>query len=1734
MNKLLMKGRLIVSCIAMMIAMLILPLGLNAKAESADEVTEYTVTFVSIEGGFYDVDGNSSGTKTVTVKAGEKIGYVPDPYDADNGSLFTGWYKDSNREEIIENVESFIPEDNMTLYAGFRDVSADTDAFINLDFNGGKTSGTKYIKEDDVNGKWYINPGKKFESIGALLVYRENHAFTGWYLDANCTEKVTSDTVLNNGDTIYAGWTREYYSITLNAGEGYFNGDVAQKTDTTNISVGVNIYLGAYLNGNNNTYTNDGKIITGWYEDKELTKEVALINGDYTPTDDVTFYAKWEKGVKVTFDYKIAAEEYASDDYIHTAYHKKGQHLSNWQDMQGKTFGEYVFDGWYLDEECSTRYVSSFYDYTLVEDVTFYAKWSTSVAVTYEAGSGHFFEGETSKTVYIPKGEYIQIGYTAYNNDKSKAFIGWSLNENATSKDAVIEKDIIAAENNVTLYAVYTDGYQITFDGNDGIINYYYEYMNGSYWSGRYVDSEKYILTIPQNVTARSYEYIELYSVDANLPNTSGKHLFGWSTSQSAENVIDFDTYKFDRDTTLYAIWGDECKVTLDTNGGHFYSGDTTLTEDVAVGKSLGRSWDAYIDDPNKLFKNWNTKADGTGEEIESLFEFIPNGDTTLYAQYDDAWTITYDANGGYFVNTESNADKTYVVKTLRNKEIYAGGNDRVKNNDSSKAIVGWSTDQEGKDILVNAETSFTPTKSMTLYAVWKDGYKVRYHANSDGGYFIYNGVSVTDYEITVPAGESLNSFPYPEFVNNDDKYIYKSYNTKADGSGVNVDSGYVLTGDIDLYVQWEKAYTITYNANGGYFEQYNNIRSDILVENAAAGSTNYLGTFRDLKNSANKAFIGWSTTADGKNLIERIDKVDNNITLYAVWEDGYVITFDGNGGKVSFSAWSYDSALLSDADTKTFSKNKPVAIYEDIPGLYTFKEGYILTGWSLTSDGSKMVSLNSYIPTEDITFYAMWEKAYTVKFDANGGYLYGNASETEYETKIKENDTIYFPTASSDEYALVGWNTSRDGNGTEVTTDMKVTSDMTVYAIWAKGYKVTINAGKGKVNRYGNIGIVNTYFENVAKGKEILLPIREEVIWSDEGYIYGWYEDENFQKPIYIINSDNEADYYPYYPTKDITLYAKFVSGEDKVKVTEVALSKTKATIGVGDSLELNAVIKPSNATNNAVSFTSSNTDVATVDETGKVVAVAAGKAVITVTTEDGKFTAECDITVDGQNTKQISDYIDSAVKILQDNATEDQIKKTVNDTLSSMGSAEVMADKVESNGTVADKLKELEDAYTEAAKVEVVDPKDDPNTQNALKEVFGNEVNTTVASVSGAGLNAAPNQVAKLDITPIAEDDKKDVEQEGFNSVAQIDMTLKVGDAENAGTELHELVAPITITLPLPKTINSSKLYVLHYYSDGTYELIKPVLSKDSMTITVWRFSTFAIVEVADGEAINNGNGNGNQNPTHTPGTGGSGGQTQNPGGSGNSGQSGSGNDGQPQSGNGDQNSDGNNTQNPGSGNDEQSQNPGTGNGEQSQNPGTGNDGQSQNPGTGNSGQSQGGSSNQNTGNTSGSGNNAQNPTGNGANSGNTGAQTPVENQEGNVNAGDNGGQSQNGSDDKTSSGADVTAIPETTDNSVKEVDDPTKAKIISNKEEISVSKIKKKDQKVTVKVERSKGKITAKNVSSKKLKKYLTVKVKGKKVICTVKKGAPKGTYKVKITVAKKGKIKKTTKTIEIVVK
>ena len=83
-------------------------------------------------------------------------------------------------------------------------------------------------------------------------------------------------------------------------------------------------------------------------------------------------------------------------------------------------------------------------------------------------------------------------------------------------------------------------------------------------------------------------------------------------------------------------------------------------------------------------------------------------------------------------------------------------------------------------------------------------------------------------------------------------------------------------------------------------------------------------------------------------------------------------------------------------------------------------------------------------------------------------------------------------------------------------------------------------------------------------------------------------------------------------------------------VPVTGVTLNKTSTSLYVGDTETLTATVAPDNATNKAVTWTSSDSAVATVDQNGVVTALARGTAVITATAADGRgASASCTVTV-------------------------------------------------------------------------------------------------------------------------------------------------------------------------------------------------------------------------------------------------------------------------------------------------------------------------------------------------------------------------------------------------------------------------------------------------------------------------------------------------------------------------
>ena len=82
-------------------------------------------------------------------------------------------------------------------------------------------------------------------------------------------------------------------------------------------------------------------------------------------------------------------------------------------------------------------------------------------------------------------------------------------------------------------------------------------------------------------------------------------------------------------------------------------------------------------------------------------------------------------------------------------------------------------------------------------------------------------------------------------------------------------------------------------------------------------------------------------------------------------------------------------------------------------------------------------------------------------------------------------------------------------------------------------------------------------------------------------------------------------------------------------VAVTGVSLNKKVLSLNGGESETLIAIVSPENSTNKAVTWKSSDITVATVDNNGKVTAITRGTATVTVTTEDGKFTDTCEVSV-------------------------------------------------------------------------------------------------------------------------------------------------------------------------------------------------------------------------------------------------------------------------------------------------------------------------------------------------------------------------------------------------------------------------------------------------------------------------------------------------------------------------
>lgn len=111
--------------------------------------------------------------------------------------------------------------------------------------------------------------------------------------------------------------------------------------------------------------------------------------------------------------------------------------------------------------------------------------------------------------------------------------------------------------------------------------------------------------------------------------------------------------------------------------------------------------------------------------------------------------------------------------------------------------------------------------------------------------------------------------------------------------------------------------------------------------------------------------------------------------------------------------------------------------------------------------------------------------------------------------------------------------------------------------------------------------------------------------------------------------------------------------AGSSNISVTGVTLNKTSLSLTAGDTYTLSCTVRPSNASDKSVTWKSSNTSVASVNSSGKVTAIKEGTAVITVKTNDGGYTAECEVSVSNQTISVTSVTLNKTSLSLAENET-------------------------------------------------------------------------------------------------------------------------------------------------------------------------------------------------------------------------------------------------------------------------------------------------------------------------------------------------------------------------------------------------------------------------------------------------------------------------------------------------
>ena len=834
-----------------------------------------------------------------------------------DGKILTG-FKDKKTGSFYRLGHGYSFDEDTTLVAQWAEP-----IMITFDCDGGSTNKGNHFTET-----WGKNMPFSSDSSVFEKPVKEGMIFTGWHVGSVDGYKVDPySTSFDEDTTLYASYSKAVH-INLNLDA------LNMESQSIEVAQGESVRLANIFHVD----VDEDKEIMGYRIDG--TNTIIDKNQELVFDEDINLTAIVKKRIKLTYDSNGAGfdsvSEYASKDNCH---------LNNVFNKAPE--GKY-FAGWAANSPDGIVYTSATSGMPFTKDTTLYAVWKDGVTIHLDLGEG--VNGTIRNGDVVKKGTSFSLNdIRVEQSPNGKKLAGWRIDENpkviGVYSCLIINKDI-------TVHAVWEDVTNITVtvkDPETDNVLYTNEIEKGTY----YRDDDKIKKFLPK-----------------------GKSLLGWTLDKDKKNIFRLYHTYFDRDVTLYPVYADNIKITLDwgNDGGKGYINQSnTNTIERAKGSGIYFDYTILSTPKGKMLAGW--KIGDTKDVISPDSSYINLNklykDTTLHAIWKDTVKITLNANGEKFANNQKIIEEEYI----KNNSYYAYSTSswEQKNLDGTKVITGWRVGSpDGPIMSKKLYNEFD--KDTTYYAVWSDLITIT---------FKNRGIKVAEFDnsSTWTLKNIFNRMTSDSQLLSDfdDETFLGWYNTET---GEKLTEDTVFTKDCVFEARTKKGpVKITLDYNGG---------SGKLNEVTTMGG--YFGTYmlNDPYTEApdNKVFVGWSLEKDGEVLepyIYYLCYLDKDTTLYAKYEDEVTLTIHDNGNiytqKVPVNVWMmYTFSDYCVIDGNKYYAGQPLKFTKDADVYLKESSGsssVVLTyrdiskligngiGYALTNPFIKWVNLNETV-TED------------------------------------------------------------------------------------------------------------------------------------------------------------------------------------------------------------------------------------------------------------------------------------------------------------------------------------------------------------------------------------------------------------------------------------------------------------------------------------------------------------------------------------------------------------------------------------------------------------------------------------------------------------------------------------------------------------------------------------------------------------------------------------------------